>query len=501
MKKMFALIAICAMASSLMAVEFTDANYKNGALTVPVVYTGMLKINGWGDEGLCYNWQQTRNSYPLFLGLCQPCLDCVPCDIDMRHLEPQVQYGDNSDLYQPYATNATPDQTKANANASNVDQTEAYFNRARLYLVNDIDTRTRTATVKVVDLIDAYWGKDGHSATPVLFQFFNTVDSKGRVTTNAAYGRIGAMYQFPIYSRDFMTSMAVQTSRNTFGMANVAINQFNTDGNNQGHTNVAGPRNGNPAHDPANENCVADRVEDGIGLAALIGVKDYKAFFRVNGRAYPLVSIKALTGDFFAWQYNYTDNNFPIWQGRVKPTDGLIYQPQYVCRKGEDYVSYKNAITVPETDNPEFDGKGTWYATGSITLRRNDAVTRRMMADLNQNTTSVTCIPCNQGVNIPVCRTYLDAGVVTYLVERQFNNWNLTYIVDLDNDGIYGETADCGNTPANTRVEAFATADAYLSALVNTDRTNDASTSTYNYYNLNPASAQLDDGNTEELTR
>ena len=466
MKKLFALIAICAMASSLMAVSFTDANYKNGALTVPVVYTGMLKINGWGDEGLCYNWQQTRNSYPLFLGLCQPCLDCVPCDIDMRHLAPTIQYGDNTGPRGATLANADP--AAAAAALYGIDQTEAFFNRARLYIVNDIDTRLRTATVKVVDLIDAYWGKDGQSITPVVFQFFNTVDSKGRVTTNAAYGRIGAMYQFPIYSRDFLFSEAVQTSKNNFGMTNVRLNEYNRDLNNEGHTNT---HTGNAqADDP----CVNDRTQDGIGLAALIGVKDYKAFFKVDNRAYPLVSIKAFAGDFFAWQYNYTDNNIDV-----------DYLPQYVCRKGEEYVSYKNAISVPETDNPEYDGKGVWYATGSITLRRNDAVTKRMMADLNQNTTSVTCIPCNQGVNVPVCRTYLDAGVVTYLVERQFNNWDLTYIVDLDNDGIYGEAADCGGP-----VEAYADATDYLVGLVNTDNTNDASTG--NYYGLAAGAASAD---------
>jgi len=437
MKKMFAFFAVCCLASIVNAVSFTDANYKNGALTVPVIYTGMLKVTGWEDDGLCYNWEQGKGSYPLFLGLCQPCLDCVPCDIDMRHLASTFQNGDNSDM----VANAIPA-----AAAANVDQTEAFFNRARLYIVTDLDTKFKTGTVKVVDLIDAYWGKDNQAATPTFFQFFNTVDSKGRKNSNAAYGRVAVMYQSPIYSRDML-------------IGDYSVNEFN--GSTNGHTqNIAG------------EGCAANRIEDGAGFVGLIGVKDYKAFFKVDGKAYPMVTIKTISGDLFAKQFNFTDNNVED-----------AYKPQYVCRKGEDYILYKNTASVPENSNTAYDGRGAWFLTGAVTLRRNDAITKRMMADLNSSTTSVTCIPCNQTVDAPVCREYLDAGIVAYLLNRQYGAYAMTYIVDLDNDGIYGETAACGGT-----VEKFDNGAAYIGALVNTSEANDA---TANLYNLPAESANL----------
>ena len=490
MKKMFVLFALCAMATSLVTAKTFDQKYKDGELTLPVVYTGTLKLNGWGDEGLCYNWQSNRNSYPLFLGLCQPCLDCVPCNIDMRHLPPTIQKGDYQN--KPPVADAKPNID------GNIDPTEAFFNRARLYLVSGTETKeeveldangrqktvkNKYVTIKVVDLIDAYWGKDGFSYTPVLFQFYNTVNSKDRKDApgNAAYGRIASFYQFPIYNRNFYEDDAVKTSKNTYGMNNVTLNAYEYN-----HTNSStakGSRNNTGLEDP----CTADRQEDGIGLAALIGSKDYKSFFKIensNGKkeSYKLVSIKSLSGDFFAVQREYTNG--------------------YVCRKGEGYVLYDDYDgTVPAENDTEYDGKGAWYATGSITLRRNDSVTKKMMAAVLDKNDKTTCIPCNSGSKAKECRSYLDQGMVDYLIQRQYNGYKMIYIVDLDNDGIYGEIAACGGRMEKftvTQQDVKNSKNSYLSNLVNTKTLNDASVNTKDdetkepkLYNLPPESATL----------
>lgn len=144
MKKLIALFAICAMVTSLLATEMpaTEANWTNGGFTLPVAYTGTIKAAGWIDEGLCYNWEKDKGSIPLFLGVCQPCLECVPCNIDMQHAAPAIQYNDPGDTIADALTTEIGD----------ADPTEAYFNRARLFLVTDVDkkkTRLRPSRLSI----------------------------------------------------------------------------------------------------------------------------------------------------------------------------------------------------------------------------------------------------------------------------------------------------------------------------------------------------------------
>jgi len=477
MKKMFVLFALCALATSLMAQEdkglaFTRKKFMEGKINVPVVYTGMLKINGWGDEGLCYNWQQTRNSYPLFLGICQPCLDCVPCDIDMRHLEPRAQYG----------TYKTQEETR-NGNAltelpqgvtDDVDMTEAFISRARLYVFTDVQPKDKEADVLVIDLIDAYWGKDNKSMIPVMFQFFNTVSSKGDTTVK---GKIGAFYQFPIYSREWDYTVPATKGKKEYGMNNVIFNLFDDHDLDYDRTTN---------NHPQNADCVGKlRGEDGIGLVALIGTKDEKSYFKVKedgkSKSMPIVTVKSFTGDFFAWQYNYTD-------------DAYLAQPQYVCRKGEEFISYYGNDEVKEGHDPGFDGKGTWYATGTVTIRRNDSATKKMMQKVVAPTESINCIPCNTPSSVPICRNFLDKDLIEYLIIKQYKGWNIDFHVDLDNDGIYGEDAVCGHRNEKYDIEDARDIEAgdvkaYIASLVNTKNSTDASSG--NYYYLPEESGDL----------
>jgi len=490
MKKMFVLFALCAMATSLMAdVVFDPAQYTAGGITLPVVYTGMLKLNGWGDEGLCYNWQSNRNSYPLFLGLCQPCLECVPCDIDMRHLEPKIQYGTSYDGVE----NAYPENAETVGGKDNTDPTEAYFNRARLYVVTgttptekDEDgeiIQNKTVKIKVIDLIDAYWGKNWDLfGGDFMFQFYNTVQSKGvekEVDGMAAKGRIAAFYRFPIYTRDFYYKEAVETSKKVNGMNNVTINNFNRQ--DQETETAADCDNWNYANNSA-------------GYAAVIGTKDYKAFFKVDKKSYKLITIKSFSGDFFALQRETYE---------ASPADGTqpITNANYVCRKGEDFVRFVNPKTKAEVgvNNTEYDGRGAWYAAGNITLRRNDSVTKKLMAAVIEGEKAGSkCIPCNYGTVGLECRSYLDQGVVENLIDRQYKGWDIVYIVDLDNDGIYGEKKNiCGDAhfqeffkvAKNTKVKD----NVYLHSLVNTTTDNDGESSEYAKYKLMKASAELKD--------
>jgi hypothetical protein len=383
MKKLIALLVICAMGTSLFA-DFSEANWIHGGFTLPVAYTGTLKAAAWADDGLCYNWEKGKDTIPLFLGLCQPCLECVPCDIDMLHAAPTIQ------------KNAAPavDDALA-ANAGIVDPTEAFFNRARLYIVTDVQKAAdgkKPVTIQVVDLIDAYGTAKPYST----FQFYNTVDKIDN-ELKPEKGRIAAFFSFPIIER---------TSAYDYPFA---LNQY-----------AVAP--------------VLGSTDDGIGMAALIGTKDSKNWFKYDNAKYKIVAIKKMDGDLMIAQDSYTDTP---------------------CRAGADYI-YGSAL---DAENPKYDGAGAWWATASISLRRNDSVTKKMMAAVVAEAGSVNCIPCNTGA--VVCREYLDQGIVDLMIEKKYKaaSHAVTYLVDTDLDYVYGDPATVA--PA-TRNQALVGRDAYL---------------------------------------
>lgn len=377
MKKLIALFAICAMVTSLLATEMpaNKANWIDGGFTLPVAYTGTIKAAGWIDEGLCYNWEKDKGSIPLFLGVCQPCLECVPCNIDMQHAAPAIQYNDSGDPIEDALTTGDGD----------ADPTEAYFNRARLFLVTDVDKKNKTATIQVVDLIDAY-GPDKPNST---FQFYNTVDSIDN-ELKPEKGRIAAFFSFPIWAR---------SSGYGFALNQFRLNQFSS---------------------------YLGTTDDGIGMAALIGTKDKKNWFKYGADKYKIVSIKKMDGDLMIAQDSYT--NTP-------------------CRTGAEYI-------YNSTDDPGLDGSGAWWSTASISVRRNDSVTKKMMAEVIAEAGSVNCIPCNTPAYN--CREYLDNGMVDLLIEKKYKNYEVTYLVDTNLNYIYGAAG-----------EVFVGKSAYLSNLDN----------------------------------
>jgi len=384
MKKLIALLAICAMGTSLMAQDFSEATWKNGGFTLPVAYTGTLKAAGWADDGLCYNWEKGKDTIPLFLGLCQPCLECVPCDIDMLHAAPTIQKN--------VAPAAYPDNDALAANAGIIDPTEAFFNRARLYIVTSVDKAVagkKPVTIQVVDLIDAYRNKPS-----VSFQFFNTVDSKKN--TNPEKGRIAAIFNFPIIER---TSAYLDYP--------YALNQFDA------ALGIA------PAF-------------DGWGTAALVGSKDKKKWFKAGANNYKIIVIKKMDGELLLAQDTYTDTP---------------------CRKGEQYT-YDNPL-----DDVTHDGMGAWWATASISLRRNDAVTKKMMAAVIAAPGVVHCSPCNVPGAVVPCREYLDQGIVELMIDKKYKDAShtVTYLVDTDLDYVYGDPA-----AGPTRNQALVGSAAYL---------------------------------------
>jgi len=382
MKKLIALLAICAMGTALMAADFSETNWKNGGFTLPVAYTGTIKAAGWADEGLCYNWEKDKGSLPLFLGVCQPCLECVPCDIDMKHAAPVVQYN---------ASPAVADALAANPpTPAAVDPTEAFFNRARLYIVTDVDKSAKTVTIQVVDLIDAY----GTSKPYSTFQFYNTVDSKDN-ELKPENGRIAAFFSFPIIQR-------------TSGYPYI-LNQYSA---------------------------ALGSTDDGIGMASLIGNKDKKNWFKYGSAKYKIVAIKKMDGDLMLAQGSFTDTP---------------------CRAGADYI-YGSALAA---ENPEYDGEGAWWATASISLRRNDAVTKKMMNAVVAEAGSVNCIPCNVPGSVVPCREYLDQGMVDLLIDKKFKSHTITYLVDTDLDYVYGDPATVSPAPV-TRAQALTGRTAYL---------------------------------------
>lgn len=388
MKKLIALLVICAMGTSLFAADFSEANWVNGGFTLPVAYTGTLKAAAWADDGLCYNWEKGKDTIPLFLGLCQPCLECVPCDIDMLHAAPTIQ------------KNAAPAVADAlAANAGIVDPTEAlaFFNRARLYVVTDVQKAAggkKPVTIQVVDLIDAY---SLVNKPAVSFQFFNTVDSKGK-DAKPERGRIAAVFNFPIIDR---TSAYLDYP--------FALNQFDA--------NLG----------------VAPNF-DGWGTAALVGSKDKKKWFKAGANNYKIIVIKKMDGELLLTQDAYTDTP---------------------CRKGEEYT-YNSNLPI---DDVTHDGMGAWWATASISLRRNDAVTKKMMAAVVAAPGAVHCsnIP---GAVVP-CREYLDQGIVDLMIEKKYKaaSHAVTYLVDTDLDYVYGDPA---TVAPPTRNQALVGRDAYL---------------------------------------
>lgn len=58
-------------------------NVGASALTVPLIYKGSPSFNGWTqareDEHTCEVDKQ-KNSFEIFMSICQPCIDCFPCE-------------------------------------------------------------------------------------------------------------------------------------------------------------------------------------------------------------------------------------------------------------------------------------------------------------------------------------------------------------------------------------------------------------------------------------
>lgn len=55
------------------------------ALTVPMIYKGTMSFDGWyalaeNNDGIC-EVDTLKVKYDLFMTICQPCLDCFPCEL------------------------------------------------------------------------------------------------------------------------------------------------------------------------------------------------------------------------------------------------------------------------------------------------------------------------------------------------------------------------------------------------------------------------------------
>ena len=109
-----------------------DASYDGKpALTVPLVYAGALKLNevyaeDCDEESYCFV-RTAKTSYPMYMTMCQPCIDCYPCA--QLAIQDGVQFIDGS-------------LTGENAGPSAVTRWNLYF----------IDADKKAKTVKVYKL-------------------------------------------------------------------------------------------------------------------------------------------------------------------------------------------------------------------------------------------------------------------------------------------------------------------------------------------------------------
>jgi len=158
MKKFFAFLMIVAMASTLSATvynqfffnrnQFQGYNATEGAyqLTVPFAYEGTISVSGYkandndiftkegvidGDADCVV--ASVRGNIPVFMTICQPCMDCYPCS----ELLQQKGEGDK-----PFVYAAVKDESIS-----------GYITRWNLYLVN-VDSKEKTADIYKFNLLN-----------------------------------------------------------------------------------------------------------------------------------------------------------------------------------------------------------------------------------------------------------------------------------------------------------------------------------------------------------
>ena len=76
MKQLFCALFVFLMAVSLFAGTFTVDDYKAGYATIPVLYKGTLSVDGYTSSAIDCKALKAKNTYPAYLAICQPCLDC-----------------------------------------------------------------------------------------------------------------------------------------------------------------------------------------------------------------------------------------------------------------------------------------------------------------------------------------------------------------------------------------------------------------------------------------
>lgn len=77
MKKLLCVLSLSlAFASVAMCGTFTVDDYKAGYATIPVMYKGTLSMDGFSSSATACNAVKKKSSYPAYLAICQPCLDC-----------------------------------------------------------------------------------------------------------------------------------------------------------------------------------------------------------------------------------------------------------------------------------------------------------------------------------------------------------------------------------------------------------------------------------------
>jgi len=90
MKKLFAMFAILALACTVNAASGLAFNrvafQDDGDLTVPLIYSGNIAVNGWyilnddpDTQAKDCQINTMKFNFPAYLTMCQPCIDCNEC--------------------------------------------------------------------------------------------------------------------------------------------------------------------------------------------------------------------------------------------------------------------------------------------------------------------------------------------------------------------------------------------------------------------------------------
>lgn len=195
MKKLFAMFAILALACTVNAASglaFNRVAFQDDAtLTVPLVYSGNISVNGWyilnetATEAQDCVINTMKFNFPAYLTMCQPCIDCNECS----EIEPTVM---NLYWIETGKVDSTPTAWVTKTNLLDEDyifNVGNYRSNAALYVANDY--LTFIAGGKKSDLTFKYfetefdgsvWGEV--AARPSVAYIKSVTSFSGNVYTN-----------------------------------------------------------------------------------------------------------------------------------------------------------------------------------------------------------------------------------------------------------------------------------------------------------------------------